>query len=174
MTCAVAYRRDRKIYIAADKQATDVGNHFKSQYKSPKVFEKDDLVIAVSGSFAVLQFVKHKLTFTRTEKDTEKFLIMDFCDALKKQLKENDIDSSDTNIIVCVDRRIFVVDCDFHVGEPDTKYISIGSAKEVALGAFFVADKMGLDPEVVVDYAMKAANNVNITVSNKYDMMVIE
>lgn len=174
MTCAVVYKKNDRIILAADKQGTSVEGHTKIQYKQPKIIKTQTFAAAAAGQFQAIEMLHYDLRVDRDHKDPHKFMCKTVVPAIKALFKEREIEmTSDTSFLFVVDKKIFILEEDLHVCEPESNFVAIGSGANIAMGALYVCDKLNMSCEDAIKQVMNATSEFNITVSKKYDSILI-
>lgn len=161
MTCVAGLRHDGNVYIGADSAGID-GIDLVVR-ADEKVFVVGPYLMAFCGSFRMGQLLRYSLDppSPRT-KDLPRFMATAFVDAVRKCLKEggaaevqHNVETGET-FLVGVKGRLFCVDTDFQVAEPDDAYAAIGCGRLIALGALYAQPK-AMAPKNRVLQALSAA-----------------
>jgi ATP-dependent protease HslVU (ClpYQ) peptidase subunit len=180
MTCIVAVKHNKKIYMGGDRCLSDYESSFYMPTTDPKIFKKDNMVIGYAGSVRMGKVIKYDFEPPKSNvRNLEKYMNIDFINALRECLERNNLKldsvSPERNdvadLIIGMRGRIFIVEDDWQVTEHTYDYLSIGSGSPYALGSLHsTAD---LPPNERVEKALKAADQFSITVCQPFDYIVL-
>jgi len=202
MTCIVAYKDADGIYIAGDKLGSadntisvrKKAKVFKKSYvkevepmTGSKVQVKSEMGFGICGSFRMCDVIQHMFRPPNyTDKmDEEKYMVKLFIPALLKCFadnswlyKNNELPRGGT-FIVGFNGRLFTIHGDFQVSEQEGNYIAIGCGDDHAKGAMYIMtnrlkDENDLDPEQIVESAIKASIAHSAFVGGGVDVITIE
>lgn len=184
MTCIVAIAGS-PIYLAADSLGST--NYSKQEYKNSKLAKlktsrdlKDhssipvDIGIGYTSSFRMGDLLSYvfKPPTIGIDEDVREYLVTAFIPKL--------IDCFDTNhysrtkdgskfggvFIVGLEERIFIIQDDFSVLEPECGYASVGSGSDIALGALYASVET-YDSLTAASLAVSAASNFTPSVGGE-------
>lgn len=167
MTCVIGYKTDNGVYIGGDTLASN--GYLNTIRQDGKVFERGEFLIGFSGSYRVGQLLRYKLNVPEQPSDMDdyEYMVTFFIDSVRELFAENGVmgkDDNDTDkgglFLVAYHRELYSVDYDFQVGIPAYGYDAIGSGAEVALGAMYVLNDFGLEPEEKISRAILAASEL--------------
>lgn len=174
----------KQIHFACDSCATDMEGEQIESYKNQKIFQNDEYILGVSGSFRIMDILKFSFGtmsysnyfFEQTENIKEniteefctlkkmQFMVQVFIPDLIKCLKKNKaltnkegVVSMDGNILVGFDGTIFCIDSDFQVGCGSHDFMVIGSASEPARGSLLNSYYSHQDPHDSLCFALLAS-----------------
>ncbi len=127
--------KNKKTYLASDQMGS---NGFTGDnYKTTKIFKNNTITFAICGSYRVGQILKNNLKLRNfKEKETVDEYVFDYLDievrkVLKdrKFLSENDgVETiKNSEIIFAIKNRIFVLQGDLAILEPEKDFITSGS-----------------------------------------------
>jgi ATP-dependent protease HslVU (ClpYQ) peptidase subunit len=183
MTCIAAVKHNNKVYLGGDSALVDLNNGNKVKLNSPKVFRCYEYIIGYAGSARMGQLLQNYFEPTDPPDNPEELefhMVTTFIDELRAVAEEKALrlDASDeqvndfAQIIVGVNGRIFVIEEDWQASEWAYDYAAIGSGCSAALGSLYTTHKLGVDPEIRVKYALMAATEHTLTVSEPYHMVI--
>lgn len=194
MTCCIAYTNGKSSFMAADKLGSD--GYTKLNTTAPKVFQKkftttnstetsttsthDIVTISGTTSFRMLQLLQYNLTLPerKGEQDFIEYLITKVVPEIRKLFKEewgykdNTQDVGGGSFIILYDHKIYEVQPDFSVIQPETNIVAVGSGKyhaEAVMDAFLVANKR-LD--TVIGSIFEIVNKHVVSVSAEFDSFI--
>lgn len=164
MTCIVGIAEDGVVYLGGDSAiSTEDGAIFVA--RKPKVFRRGPLVIGVTGGIRVDQLIQCKFNPPPVTFPVERYMVVDFIDALKAVLKEDgrkDEDLMDDSVLlVGVCGHLFLVTSNFQASEMACGYDAHGSAGEIARGSLHATEMLGLPPRQRLEMALNAAQEHN-------------
>lgn len=146
MTSVLAVIKGDTSFIGADTLA------YESTHKTvgqDKVFIKENMLVGVSGSYAILNCFRYHLNLPKRAPSStpEEYIHKQVYKALRNILIEYDllnleegIPSMDGQIIMAYEGKLFVVQEDFSILEPKSHYYSIGSGTDHCLAAYLALD----------------------------------
>lgn len=180
MTCIVGYidRKNKKAYIGGD---SDGSNHSNIGHrKDKKVFEKSGMLFGYTTSYRMGQLLKEVLVIPDIEKDEDEFTYMvtkfipeliKIYDESKYLQKDKDGQAQGGFFITILNDRLFVVESDFQVHEPDYDYTSVGSGMYYALGSLYTSSSYDVDIKAKLTTAINAAIEFNPFVRGRIDIV---
>lgn len=177
MTCIVGIidKEKGKVIIGGDSQASN-GSH-KYPRIDPKVFKNGKFIIGCSGSFRLINIVKH--VFTPPEVDESSslmgYMVSKFVTQLRVLLKENGAlitengeDSLSGDIMVGYNDRLFTIDCDFNVGESRYGFDAIGCGYISALAVMHALSSSTLTPHSKIAEALTISEKMDLGVGGPF------
>jgi ATP-dependent protease HslVU (ClpYQ) peptidase subunit len=180
MTCIVAVKHNKKIYMGGDRCLSDYESSFYMPTTDPKIFKKDNMIIGYAGSVRMGKVVKYDFVPPKSNvRNLEKYMNIDFVNALRECAEKNNLkfDSNSperndmSDLIIGIRGRIFTVEDDWQVTEYMHDYVSIGSGSPYALGSLY--STANLPPSERVKKALEAADQFSITVCQPFDYIVL-
>ncbi|KQY58338.1 hypothetical protein ASD11_01335 [Aeromicrobium sp. Root495] len=166
MTCIVGVVSEGDVFIGGDSAGSSGWSivHRADQ----KVWAKDGYVFGFTTSFRMGQLLRHALDLPRppwhvSREELERFMVTTFIDAVRGCLKEGGFAQRKDEVerggefLVGVEGRLFKVSSDYQVGESLDGYAAAGCGEEVALGALYAQDSMGVRPAERIEKALAAA-----------------
>jgi ATP-dependent protease HslVU (ClpYQ) peptidase subunit len=141
MTCIVGLEENGRVYIGADSAAV-AGFQVRAS-RTPKVFRKGEYTIAYTSSFRMGQILAHQVDYPLVPEGgaSEEFMVTEFCESVRKALKESGYSSIENNVesggsfLVGVRGKLYHVDSDFQVNHYIDGIAADGCGREYALGA---------------------------------------
>lgn len=173
MTCIVALKHNRTVYMGAD--SAGVGGYALHLRKDPKIYRLDHMLIGFTTSFRMGQLLGNSLRVPDRHPKIEvyKWMCTDFIDAVRTCLKnggyakkENETEQGGT-FLVAYEGRIFMVDSDYQVGEMMDDFTACGCGQDLALGAMF-ASHSNPDPRARIETALEAAERFSAGVRGPF------
>lgn len=192
MTCVVGLVANSKVYIGADSLGS--GNGVKQVYNTPKLavldinYRKDKyslqqvpMLIGYTSSYRMGDLLRYKLTPPPldTIQGINDYLVVDFIPELIKCFEENHFaktkegSKSGGNFLIGFEERLFQVQDDFSVLEPECAYTAVGSGQEFAMGAMYALSSVTISPEEQVREAIEAASEFSTTVGGPITVLNI-
>lgn len=148
MTCIVAATYNGRTVLAGDSQGTD--HSTQMNYKNRKVFRKRvpsrdggvDMLIGHTCTFRLGDLLQHTWTPPAFQGDALFWLVTECIPSLIALFDAHkyDREKNGTVFLVAIDGRVFEIQTDLSVLEPELGYAACGSGEAVALGAMFNAN----------------------------------
>lgn len=151
MTCIILIIDSKRMYLGADMQGTD--STFHADYQD-KIFHRGELLIGVSGSYAIGNSLRYRVKIPKLDKDFQTpNQIRDYVHRrlwrqIKETLTEDDLIASEDGelkiggcILIGIRGMIFVIQEDFAILEPRTPYYSIGSGNPYGFATMMCLDR---------------------------------
>lgn len=172
MTCVVGTVHKGAVHLAGDSIA--IGGYEMHVRDTPKVFKRGPFVIGCAGSFRLADVVRYHMGPVPVPSgDLHRYMAVDFVESLREACRargvsevENNVEGVAGALMVGVHGRLFVVDDDFHVGEPADGFTAIGCGAQVALGALYATPKV--PPRTRLTTALHAAVRHNAGVRGPF------
>ena len=194
MTVVVGYldKKEHKLYMGADRCVSYADRKLTLNHPKFAMFEIDgihgELLLGWAGMYKNIQLLQH--TFQppphNTSNSVEKYLAVDFIDALQKCLFErvvptpNDegVLSGYMGLLILYSGRIFTIDGDFCLVESDMHYNAIGSGEHFSLGALHALSLVDVDDELTAEQqvlvALHSAEKYSNSVEEPFDIESID
>lgn len=171
MTCIVGLVDKGKVWIGGD--SAGIAGWSRTIRKDQKVFHNGEFLMGFTTSFRMGQLLRFKFKPPTPVEgiDDYEYLCTAWIDAVRECLKSGGFSHVDKNreeggmFLVGWRGRLFSVDSDFQVGEPQLGYDAVGCGEDIALGALFATDG---PPRRRVLTALKAAENFSIGVAGPF------
>lgn len=175
MTCIVGLVEKGEVFIGGD--SAGIAGWQLTVRKDSKVFRNGDFLIGGTSSFRMLQLLHHafeppKYTGTGTDWGIEKYMAVDFVNAIRQCFKDggfatkNSEAESGGNFLIGFQGRLFEIEADYQVGEPLCGYTACGCGADVAIGSFYASSAMAAKKRVLL--ALKAAEAHNAGVRGPF------
>ncbi|NBU69892.1 MAG: hypothetical protein EBS53_00290 [Bacteroidetes bacterium] len=144
MTCIVAIEHEGVVHLGSD---SFLGGAFTRDHLArPKFFTKGPrFSIAFAGGLRGAQIVEHDLVFRKKKRteDEESYLVLEVAKKLHTGFKrvganivdEGKVESHDSNFLVCINGKVFVIQDDYSVIRSSHGFAAIGAGQDFALGA---------------------------------------
>lgn len=137
MTAVVAWyeEKNKTVYMGADSLGSDGFTGITR--KDEKIFEVEKFLIGGTSSFRMLQLLKYKLKPSKHPKDMDPYdyMVTYFVEDVRKLFKDHGYSSVNNNtekggeFIVGYKGRIFVIQSDFQVAEPQDNFAAVGAGE---------------------------------------------
>ena len=109
--------------------------------------------------------------------DVNKFMVVDFIDAVKDCFKQNDFGGTGDSgaiggsFLVGYKNHLFHIDEDYQVAVPKENYYCVGSGANFAFGAMYAANEYSGDPKEIITVALEAASTYAMGVSEPFTII---
>lgn len=155
MTAIIGLKTAEGVYIGADSCAQAGNTWITYPIASRKVFKRDGFLFGVAGSLRAIQLLQYKLQIPEHPerygygKAVEKYLVVDFVEAVRDLFKENGLSHIENNeetgnqFLLGYRGELFSINSDFALGAKAMNFFCIGSGMDVALGAMDALDYLG-------------------------------
>jgi hypothetical protein len=162
VTCVAGIAENGAVHLCADSAGCSGWD--LTVRADPKVFERGPYVLGFTDSFRMGQLLRY--AFRPPEppsEDLHGFMCTTFADAVRECLRaggwsrKKDEREEGGSFLAGVGGRLFRVDADFQVGEPQDPYAAIGCGAQVAHGALFALAGSGMPPHLALPVALRAA-----------------
>lgn len=177
MTCIVGHTDGTTVTIGGDSLGVD--GHSMIVRKDHKVFRNGEFLIGFTTSFRMGDILRYDWTppvqVMGDTMATREFMITRVISSIRDVLKEqgfatkhNDAEQGGT-FLVGYKGCLFVIDCDYQVGEHECGFAAVGSGRDVAMGAMHALSGVaGVSVEAAVRRALRAASDLNTTVGGPF------
>lgn len=170
MTCIIGFtdHKNNVSWIGGDSLGSN--GYTKSTEKSSKVFRNDvfkNVLIGGTTTFRHLDLLKYadKLfeevdLYKKTELN-HKFMVTKFIPRVIELFKTGIVDETETkrgaNFIVATPNRVFEIQSDYSVLEPELGMCAVGCGEDVAMGSLITTKDMDMEPQEKIIKALEAA-----------------
>ena len=180
MTCIVGLVENKCVYIGADSAGAT--SYQITIHRDPKVFRAGDFLFGCATSFRLIQLLHYALVPPPYVPpiEVERYLIVDFIDALRTCLKEGGFAKREDEkevggtCLLGFQGRLFLIDSDYQVSESQDDYAAIGVADDVALGVLYATKDMGMPPKQRLNLALAASAHHNTDVRPPFIIEYLE
>ena len=174
MTCIVGLKANNKAYIAGERGAStdDTILHISK----PKIFKTGPYIIGFAGSMdgQRLQY-EFDPPKPHADEDLDVFMHTKFLRYLRDFYEDWWVDTSkdaELSLLIAIDNRIYEHNSsDMSINEFSNPYIAIGSGGSYAMGYLYGVAGSKMEPEKVVENAVKAAIKFSPTCSGTIDIL---
>lgn len=187
MTCIVALKTTRGIYMGADRASVSLGEGmFETRVeRNPKVFKKNNMLLGFCGSFYHLQKISNNFNPPEYLEEVTPFeyLISEFIPSLEEFIKNLptpsvSIDKDDgpllSTFILGFQGEIFIVNEDFSISSYVDKFESIGFGASYALGSLYSTQIVGMSPKERVNLALASSMQFSSAVKPPFDILYLK
>jgi hypothetical protein len=183
MTCIVGFVDSSKtIWMAGDSIGSN--GYTRAIQALPKVAQVGETLIGFTDSFRMGDLLHHSLIkylpTPKPDQNLDYWMRTTFINAVRHcfaeggyRKKDNEVESGGT-FLVGIRGRLFEINSDFCVTEDTRGYAAIGSSFDLALGAFYVAERMKIDPEEKLILALDAAAAHSALVAPPWTILSLE
>lgn len=178
MTCIVAIKTPKKIYIGADSAGVSVGDLTIDRRADPKICKNERFIFGGAGSFRAIQLMSTLVLPKQKAGQTDfQFMCVDFVKAVQKLFEKNGFDginkrserSVDAGFIIGYNGELYVMESDFQIGMLHKNYASIGCGSGFALGSLHTTENMpNLKPRERILKALQAADEFSAGVCEPF------
>lgn len=175
MTCIVGLVEDGKIYLGGD--SAGIADDDIQRIDTPKVFQKQHLLIGYTWSFRMGQIIQYADKFPELfeHPDNYTYLIKHFVPFLRAEFKDagwlRTEDSQDLGgkFLVGIRGELFVIHAHFQVLRMFDNFNAIGSGSQYALGAMrILKHNTDKEPAIKVGLALAAASYFSTSVGGPF------
>lgn len=175
MTCIAAVIDKHGVgHIASD--SIGASGQDKNLYKNHKVFKKGDFLFGYTSSFRMGQLLEHGLQMPDRKPNQllDDYIYNDFIEAVRKLLKQNGYARVDNNqewigtFLIVAEGRIFKVQDDLAVLEPENNFATCGSGEDYAQAVLdILTNNKVYDGKDVLTVAIETASKYVTSVGGK-------
>ena len=176
MTCIVGLVHKGHVTIGGDSAA--ISNLDIISRKDPKVFHIGEFIIGFTSSFRMGQLIGYVFVPPPIpDTGLMGYMVGPFVDALRKCLKDGGYASKQNEVesggvfLVGVRGRLFLIDCDYQVGESHDDLSAAGCGRDYALGSLHATPHMS--PKKRVRLALEAAEEFSAGVCGPFNLITI-
>jgi ATP-dependent protease HslVU (ClpYQ) peptidase subunit len=155
MTCIIGYLdKDDRVFIGADSAGIDTGSSSLdiSTKLESKIIQlstsisprKYIMLLGFEGSFAIGQTIRHIFKPPKDNEDYSidtynpiSYLVREFIPALKKCIKENNVETDLATYIIAYQNHLYEIQSDYTVTEPISGVCATGCGYALATGALY-------------------------------------
>ncbi len=161
MTCIVGLVDNGTVWIGGDSAAT--AGFSLTVRSDKKVFKVGDMLIGFTSSFRMGQLLEHSFTPPKRHADQDVFtyMVTSFVDAVRACFKDGGFAEKHSEserggaFLVGYEKRLFLIESDYQVGESIHGFNACGCGDQIALGAMYLS--RGSEPKDRIYSALKAA-----------------
>lgn len=178
MTAIVGLVHEGTVHLAGD--SAGVGGYQLTVRADSKVFRNGPYAFGFTSSFRMGQILRWSLEAPEPTGDLERFMCTAFVDAVRACLKAGGYAKKDAEreeggcFLVGVTGRLFMVGSDYQVGEAVDGYDAVGCGDQLALGALYATDGVGMSPQERLETALEAAERFSAGVRAPFAFVSVE
>lgn len=176
MTCIVGLEHKGRVYIGGDSAGT-AGNMHQRLRKDKKVFIRGPFIIGFCGSFRMGQLLQHTMALPvpNPERTDVGFMVNEFVDSVRACLSEENKHLVGDNklspyFLVGYNGKLFNIQGDYQVGQPEAGFDAVGSGADIAIGAMFASTAID-DPIKRIKQALAASAESNAAVRPPFHIL---
>jgi ATP-dependent protease HslVU (ClpYQ) peptidase subunit len=181
MTCVVGIKTASGVILAADSLGS--GNGIKQEFSTAKLIRitadsRQDgvfagevpIIIGYTHSFRMGNIIKHCFKPPDITSSIDDYLVSKFIPELMRCFEQEGFAREDNKVksggefLLGIAGRLFTVQSDYSVLEPEEGYTAIGSGQEIALGALFAYEDCNVEERDTALGAVSAASKFSTTV----------
>lgn len=174
MTCLAVVRKENKIYMAADRGASDDDTILT--LTTPKIWKIGPYLIGYAGSLDGERMRYNFNPYVPDIKNLDKFMQTKFIKQLRAFYNDWWVDTSkdaDLGLIVCIKGQIYEHNAiDMSLSKYTMDYLAMGSGSQYAYGYFFATEK-SKDPRKRVVGAVNSAIKFSPSCAGPIDVLSI-
>jgi ATP-dependent protease HslVU (ClpYQ) peptidase subunit len=178
MTCIVGLVDQGNVWIGGD--SAGVGGYDLMLRADQKVFRNGDFLMGFTSSFRMGQLLRYKLSPPKLHSDDDiyQYMVAHFAESVRTCLKDGGFTRNDKGeesggtFLVGVKGRLFCVEGDFQVGEPQDPFWAVGCGANFALGVLYATS--GMLPRERVEMALRAAEQYSAGVRGPFHIECLE
>ena len=185
MTCIIGLEHEGTIYIGGDSAGVEESSLGICTRADEKVFitDSEDMIVGFSGSFRIGQLLRYALTLPTQKVGQEdmSYLVTDFIDAVRtmqkdkgSMKKENELEEHSSAFVIGFNKKLYVVESDFQVGQPLENYTAVGCGADIALGAMYATRDAKMSPEERIQLALSASAEYSAGVRGPFKVIKLE
>jgi ATP-dependent protease HslVU (ClpYQ) peptidase subunit len=176
MTCIIAIKKDKKIYLAGDRRIIE--GQMRHEKASPKVFKNGDLMIGVCGGMYMPQLLQYcwEVPKKNVSQSDDEYIYKTISLSVKKLFDDNGFfKNKDTShypyghFMICYSGRMFSVGADMGICELNGPIDTMGSGGEIALIATRIYMEYESDIEKIFSNVFRKVSELHFGVSKEYD-----
>ena len=190
MTCIVGIKTASGVILAADSLGSS--NGLKQEFSTAKLIRiavdsRQDgvfageipILIGYTHSFRMGNILKHCLKPPEITGSVDKYLVSKFIPELMRCFEQEGFAREDNKVksggefLLGIAGRLFTVQSDYSVIEPEEGYTAIGSGQEIALGALYAYEDCNIEERDSAIGAVSAASKFSTTVGGTVHTMSI-
>jgi ATP-dependent protease HslVU (ClpYQ) peptidase subunit len=182
MTCIVGLKTPDSVILAADRLANV--NNVTETYHTKKIFKKSFIdgssaIFGFCGAYRLGDILNYRLSMPNFDgADVNTYLVNTFIPRLIECFKYNGFLTQDEDgalrggeFLLGFSNRLFLIQDDFSVLEPDNGYTALGTGMEYALGSLYSTSNIDMNQADRAKVAVLAASNFSPTVGGSVDVI---
>ncbi len=180
MTCIVAIKKGKNVYMGGDSAGTSGGTITIRDDKKVFIKGKGDkkMIFGFCGSYRVGQILQYSFKVpVQKIKNDHAYMCTSFISELQNVLQSKNYTSKKDDpggpFIVGYKGIIYLIDYDYQVGIPSFDYYAMGSGKGFAKGSLYTTKDMKLKPEERITLALESSASQSTTVEGPFTLKKI-
>ena len=184
MTCIVGLvdTVNHCVWIGGDSLETSLCS--KSVEHTPKVFRNElfkNVVIGGTTSFRHLDLLRYsndlfsEIDLYKNTIIDHRYMVTVFIPNVIKLFKEGVVSEEEQNrggsFIVGVNNKLFKIQEDYSVLEPEAGYCAVGCGEDIALGSLYTTEGLNWTPADRIKYALEAAEKFSSMVQRPFHIL---
>jgi len=184
MTCIVGLvdNVSHCVWVGGDSLETSLCS--KSVEHTPKIFRNElfkNVVIGGTTSFRHLDLLRYandlfpEIDLYRKTSIDHRYMVTVFIPNVIKLFKKGIISEEEQNrggtFIVGIDNKLFKIQEDYSVLEPESGYCAVGCGEDIALGSLYTTEGLNLAPADRVKIALEAAEKFSSMVQRPFHIL---
>jgi ATP-dependent protease HslVU (ClpYQ) peptidase subunit len=181
VTCIVGMIDGDEVVMGGDSASSD-SNWNMSLHRAPKVFNRGDYIIGLTGSPRASQLLQYSLDVADRlpARDVLDWMATDFVDAVRKafqkggyEKKENERAEGADAFLIGYDGRLFTMWSDYQIAEYDVPFAAVGCGYPYAIGALYAIKDDATEPgkEYKVRLALETAERFSAGVRGPFTIL---
>ena len=183
MTCIIGYldKKNDTVYIGGDSMGSN--GYTQGIYLNGKVFHNEtipDVIMGVCGSYRNMDLLRYskclfpEIDFYKNPEINHQYMVNTFIPSVISLFQNNNPSASETNrgceFIIGVKNKLFIIQSDYSVLEPQNGIATIGSGEETSYGSMYTTTKHYPDIHPVdhIKYALKAKKTKSMGVHKPF------
>lgn len=170
MTCIVGLEHQGHVWMGGDSAGT-CSNMNQRIRSDKKVFVRGEFIFGFCGSFRMGQVLKHSLDLPvqKNEQNATSFMVNEFVDSIQECFEKKKI-QLEGSFLVGYRGKLYDIQGDYQVGQPEHKFDAAGSGADVAIGSMHTSIALH-DPELRIRMALEASALNNAAVRPPFTIM---
>lgn len=170
MTCIIGYldKKNECVWMGCDSLGSN--GYTKAIQHQAKAFKHsvfNNVVIGSTSTFRHIDLLKYsedlfdEIDWYKNTTIDHKYMVTKFIPKVSKLFKNGIFDESDTNkganFIVGTKDKLFEIQCDYSVLEPEDGFCAVGCGGDVAMGSLLTSRHMDIPAPEAIQLALEAA-----------------
>lgn len=180
MTCIVAIKTPKKIYMGADSAGVSASDLSIERRADPKIHRNDQFIFGGAGSFRAIQLMSGLVLPKQKATQTDfQFMCVNFVNAVQKLYEKNGFEgmnkrserSVEAEFLIGYKNELYTMSTDFQIGLLHKNYNAIGCGAGFALGSLYATETItGLKPKDRILKALQAADEFSAGVCEPFSI----
>ena len=181
MTCIIGYidKKNDCVWIGGDSLGSN--GRTKTVYSQPKVFRNEIVSQVIMGStctFRHIDLLKYsKDLFNKIDKYEipeidHKYMVTKFVPKIITLFQDGIIDEDEknrgANFIIGANNKLYEIQCDYSVMEPQSGYCAVGCGADVAMGSLITTENIDMEVSEKIYKALEASEKYSCGVERPF------